>query len=102
MYIFDVSYAGQWYAVLFTVDELSDDTIRVVDFGTIDFNTVTAGEAAFARDIGGTLLEPVPQHLEGYYGLMEIQPARLTDSATFWNELFPPLTAEEVISDFAN
>lgn len=101
-YIFDVSYAGQWYAVLFTVDELSDDTIRVVDFGTIDFNTVTAGEAAFARDIGGTLLEPVPQHLEDYYGLMEIQPARLTDSATFWNELFPPLTAEEIISDFAN
>ena len=88
-YVFDYNYDGSWYAVRFTVDELADDEIRVYDFGTVD---ITAQTVAGCAPSYGALVD--------YAGVIDITAARMTDSATFWNELFPPLSVEEIQQDF--
>ena len=98
-YVFDVEYDGLWYAVRFDVEALDDDELRVVDYGTLDFDSDMAARHAFSFD-GTMAAEGVDGYLSGYQGLVDISPVRIIDSATFWNELFPPLTDDEISQDF--
>ena len=100
-YVFDVSYNDRWYAVHFSVNALEDDTLRVVDFGTIDFSQEGSGLTDFVLDSQGSNADSVEAYLEPYQGRLDLAPVRITDSSTFWNEIFPPLTDEEISQDFA-
>ena len=93
-YVFDVAYEGAWYAVRFSVEAMEDDELRVVDYGTIDFTRSLAEQCAFRSG------DDVESYLEGYDGVLDIGAVRIIDSPTFWNELFPPLSEEEISQDF--
>ena len=70
-----------------------------MDYGTLDFDSDMAARHAFSFD-GTMAAEGVDGYLSGYQGLVDISPVRIIDSATFWNELFPPLTDDEISQDF--
>ena len=101
-YVFDVEWQGRWYAVHFEVWELEGDEIRVLDYGTIDFSADNADIVTYSYDIEGARLdEDIPAWALDYSGHLELSPVRMTDSATFWSELFPPMSAEEIAADFS-
>ena len=94
---FDVNYDDAWYAVCFSVDELEDEELRVVDFGLIDISSSDGDLAVFADSDA-----LYPDYLTEYYdGVKMLESVRILDSATFWNELFPPLSDAEIIEDFS-
>ena len=96
-YVFDVNYDDAWYAVCFSVDELEDEELRVVDFGLIDISSSDGDLAVFADSDA-----LYPDYLTEYYdGVKMLESVRILDSATFWNELFPPLSDAEIIEDFS-
>ena len=96
-YVFDVNYDDAWYAVCFFVDELEDEELRVVDFGLIDISASDEDLAVFADSAA-----LYPDYLKEYYdGAKMLESVRILDSATFWNELFPPLSDAEIIEDFS-
>lgn len=79
----------------FSVDELEDEDLRVVDFGLI---SSCDGDLAVFADSDALY----PDYLTEYYdGVKMLESVRILDSATFWNELFPPLSDAEIIEDFS-
>ena len=79
----------------FSVDELEDEDLRGVDFGLI---SSCDGDLAVFADSDALY----PDYLTEYYdGVKMLESVRILDSATFWNELFPPLSDAEIIEDFS-
>ena len=79
----------------FSVDELEDEDLRGVDFGLI---SSCDGDLAVFADSDALY----PDYLTEYYdGVKMLESVRILDSATFWNELFPPLSDAEIIGDFS-
>lgn len=99
-YLFDVWYDDAWWAATFTVTANESDEIRVIDYGVIDFTEGNESFRKYERDFDGNLVDQVPSYLEPYSGVMDLKPVRQIDSATFWNELFPPVSEEEIYQDF--
>lgn len=95
-YVFDVNYADAWYAVCFSVSEQEEEEIRVVDFGLIDISGNDPELVVFEHGSGG-----YSSYISDYYeGAKTIESVRVLDSASFWNELFPPVSDADISEDF--
>ena len=58
-------------------------------------------ERDFEGNVVGTYEDcPVPSILEDYEGYVYIPMERITDNASFWNELFPPMEEDDYWSAF--
>ncbi len=102
-YVIDYDYNGKWYALIFDVPVPDDDKNRVVLLSDFDFtpDSVTRVEKDFDGNIVGSYEDcPVPSILQDYEGYAFIPLERITDSATFWNELFPPVEEDDYWSAF--
>lgn len=79
----------------FSVDEMEDEDLWVVDFGLI---SSCDGDLAVFADSDSLY----PDYQTEYYdGVKMLESVIILDYATFWNELFPPLFDAEIIGDFS-
>ena len=79
----------------FSVDDLEDEDLRGVDFGLI---SSCDGELAVFADSDALY----PDYQTEYYDDVKmLESVIILDYATFWNELFPPLSDAEIIEDFS-
>lgn len=79
----------------FSVDELEDEDLRGVDFGLI---SSCDGDLAVFADSDSLYLDYQTVY---YDGVKMLESVIILDYATFWNELFPPLSDAEIIGDFS-
>jgi len=94
-YVFDVPAGNSWYAAVFTVRPATDDILRVVVMNDIDLTSEKDGLVVFDHDLDGNLVGTYDDieymdAIADYDGTISLTEERLIDSASFWNELFPP------------
>ncbi|MBR1918544.1 MAG: hypothetical protein IJ831_02860 [Spirochaetales bacterium] len=102
-YVIDYDYNGKWYALIFDVPVPENDKDRVIVLRDFDFRpeNIHYIERDFEGNVVGTYEDcPVPSILEDYEGYVYIPMERITDNASFWNELFPPMEEDDYWSAF--